>query len=565
MSSGGRKSLVWDIRKSLLTLSAEELFRVARAVNPVSDMDQSELVEGDQEECYDHINSFMYSKQLLETEDEGMVQLLVLKDAIDDIVKCRDDDMSLINVKGDSELHTRKSGDKLDDHVDFSKGSVIIQTPPEITPDTHRQSRHTPISVSTASPSDIAELDSGLVKATMLNAPDTANADLLKVLASYEELSKKLIQCIPVHASPPQTHIPPSSALLRQPGRNPPGEPASQSARGGMVSLRELSYLPRGEFKVQGGQVGDQSSDISYNNVCRQIDDGIKEGFSDSEIVRGVLKIIRPGRFKEMLINKDDMEVTELKGFLQTHLREKNSTELFQELMCTKQDENETPQQFLYRVIGLKQRILLTSRLADTDVKYSAATVQDVFLHTVYQGFGHKYTDIRRELKPLLTNSGITDEMILRHVMKITSEENERMKRLGLSRRQTVTNAHSAQLEPDVVKTPSTKSESVGSKSHQTKPDPLRDLTTKVEELTRLVETMQKQNQQQLAHNGCQYSQNRTQSKRGKPYGCPSCVEQNRQDCKHCFTCGEEGHRAAGCLKRPKRQGNSNRALERDI
>ncbi|KAK2864182.1 hypothetical protein Q7C36_003336 [Tachysurus vachellii] len=259
------------------------------------------------------------------------------------------------------------------------------------------------------------------------------------------------------------------------------------------------------------------------------------------------------------------MAVAELKGFLQTHLREKNSTELSQELTCTKQDENETPQQFLYCLIGLKPCILLTSKLADTNITYSTATVQDVFLHTVYQGLGHKHTDICRELKPLLTNSGVTDEMILRHVMKITSEENERMKRLDSSRRQTVTNAHSAQLESDLVNTPSTKSESVGSKTKQTKPDRLRDLMTKVEELTRLVETMQKQNQQQLTHNGHQYSQNRAQSKRGKPYGCPSCIKQDRQDCKHYFTCGEEGHRAAGCLKRPKRQGNSNRALERDI
>lgn len=56
---------------------------------------------------------------------------------------------------------------------------------------------------------------------------------------------------------------------------------------------------------------------------------------------------------------------------------------------------------------------------------------------------------------------------------------------------------------------------------------------------------MQKQNQQQLTHSDCQYGQNRTQPKHGKPYGCPSCVEQDRQDCNHCFTCGEEGHRAA--------------------
>ncbi|KAG7515787.1 hypothetical protein JOB18_016028, partial [Solea senegalensis] len=414
MSKGGRKSLVWDIRRSLLTLSAEELLRVARAVDPALDEDQSELVEGDQEGCYDHINSFMYSKQLLEAEDEGMVQLLMLKDAIDDVVQGRDDDMSLLNVKGDCELHTVQSGGKPDDVVGLSDGSVIIQTPSEIITDTHIQSHHTPISVNTTSPSDITRLDSGSVKTTMPNLPDTGNADWLRMLSSYEELSKKLIQCMPAHATPPQTHMPLPSVLPSQPDQNPPGESASQSAREGMVSLRELSYLPRREFKVQGGQVGDQSSDIRYNNVCKQIDDGIREGFSDSEIVRGVLKIIKPGIFKEMLINKDDITVSELKGFLQTHLREKNSTELFQELMCTKQDENETPQQFLYRVIGLKQRILFTSKLADTDIKYSAATIQDVFLHTVYQGFGHKHTDIRRELKPLLSSSGVTDEIILR-------------------------------------------------------------------------------------------------------------------------------------------------------
>ena len=84
-----------------------------------------------------------------------------------------------------------------------------------------------------------------------------------------------------------------------------------------------------------------------------------------------------------MLINQEDVTVEELKGFLQSHLREKESTELFQELMCAKQNDNETPQQFLYRVIGLKQKILFTSSLPDANVKYSRGTVQDIFLHTV--------------------------------------------------------------------------------------------------------------------------------------------------------------------------------------
>lgn len=35
------------------------------------------------------------------------------------------------------------------------------------------------------------------------------------------------------------------------------------------VSQKDLSYHPRRGFKVQGGQIGDHSSDISYNSVRR--------------------------------------------------------------------------------------------------------------------------------------------------------------------------------------------------------------------------------------------------------------------------------------------------------
>ena len=68
------------------------------------------------------------------------------------------------------------------------------------------------------------------------------------------------IHCIPAHVKPPQTHVP------SQLGSSPPGEPASQSACEGMVSLRELSYLPRSEFKVQGDQVQDQLQECLQAN-----------------------------------------------------------------------------------------------------------------------------------------------------------------------------------------------------------------------------------------------------------------------------------------------------------
>lgn len=518
MSESQRKSLVWDIRRSLLSLSAKELLHIAKEVGPVSGQEPSELEEGDDEGCFNYITLFMHSKHLLESEDSGMAHLLMLKDAIDDIVKDRE-----VSVPGLP-------------HLEINTGNNTKQ---------------------------ISEAETDLTASPVsFNAVgDNTNTGLLEMLNSYEDLGKRLRQSIMAPTTQTLEQPPLSPAHTSKSHHNIPHSPA-QSGPETMISLRELSYLQRREFKVQGGQVGDHSSDISYNNVGKQIEEGIREGVHDGDIVRGVLRIIKPGTFKDMLINKDDLTVMELKGFLQAHLREKNSTELFQELMCARQDDNETPQQFLYRVIGLKQRVLFTSKLSDAGIKYSPATVQDVFLHTVLQGLGYKHNDVRRELKPLLSSGEVSDETILRNVMRITSEESERQKRIGPSRRQAATSAHSAQLELNTVQECGNKQEST---EHKTKTDPIKELAAKVDELTSMVEAMRQQKQPHPADmiNHNQYSQNRVRTRREKPFGCSRCVEQNRPDCNHCFYCGDGGHRAVGCLKRQESQGNSSRSLQR--
>lgn len=477
MAEGGRKSLVWDIRRSLLTLSAGELYKVAKKVGPAG-LGQPELDATDQEGCFDHISSFMYSKPLLEAEDGGMVDLLMLKDFIDDVIENRqvcddseDVDSPVTQTVTQTVQPPRPSsgmGDSPTQPVPVTTIANMVNRPPV---------------AGTTSPAGLAS-----------SIPDITNAELQEMLNSYEALGKRLRQSVmvPTEQSPRQ----PTGLLVQadltqsdplQP--NPPGQPRARPTREGMISLRDLSYLQRREFRVQGGQVGDHSSDISYNNICKQMGEGIREGFPDAEIVRGVLRIIKPGTFKDMLINEDDLTVLELKGFLQAHLREKNSTELFQELMCARQDESETPQQFLYRVIGLKQRVLFTSKMSDAGIKYSAATVQDVFLHSVYQGLGYKHSDIRRELKPLLSSGEVSDETILRHIMRITSEESERQKRIGSSRRQNITSAHSAQSELNTLQECRKQDRPIDT----TKTDPIKELTAKVNELAGLVEAMRQQ------------------------------------------------------------------------
>ncbi|KAJ8008316.1 hypothetical protein DPEC_G00103570 [Dallia pectoralis] len=460
MADGERKRLVWSIKKTLLTLSADELFQIAKAVGPVPGMDESRI----------------------ESTDEDA---------------------------GDSDV------------TDFGIASATPMAP----------------------------------------ASDTQDTELQKILTSYEELSKKMRQY--KHTPTPQSvhqssvKIGPTSQSSNVAVTRDLSENSTPFTQDKLFSLRELSYLHRRELKIQGGQIGDQGSDLSYNSVCRQIENGLKEQFSDAEVVRAVLKVIKPGTFKDMLMNKDDLSVEELKAFLHSHLGDQSNTELFQELMCTKQRDNETPQQFLYRVIGLKQKIMLASKHADTDVKYNASTVQDVFLHTVYQGLGHKHDDVRRELKPLLVDTRVSDEAILKQMKKIMCDESERQRRLGPNTRQRLTNVHSAQSEVNAAQCPS-------GKEKVPKTDTIQQLTEKLDQLTSMVELMRHSMQTQVTGQFSHNWKGRGDRRREKPYGCDKCVEQNRPDCPHCFHCGEEGHRAVGCLKKPTGQGNWSRSLPRD-
>lgn len=199
------------------------------------------------------------------------------------------------------------------------------------------------------------------------------------------------------------------------------------------------------------------------------------------------MRIIKPGAFKDMLVNKDSLTVSELKGFLMSHLGEKATTEMFQELMCARQSDQEPPQQFLYRMIGLKQKLLFRSQQISTDISYDPKTIQEVFLHTIYQGLGTKHADLLQRLRPLISNGQVTDEEILRQVMKIISDENEHQRRLGQPPRQKTTQAHSAKIATgDSNNNDKARDTAADNKNHQT----IQQLSAQVETLTHMVASL---------------------------------------------------------------------------
>lgn len=331
-----------------------------------------------------------------------------------------------------------------------------------------------------------------------------------------------------------------------------------------LVRLNDIAaLLPRREFKLHGGFISDSGSDMSYSNICKQVDDGLKEKFPESEIIRTVLKLTKPGSFKDMLTNKEDLTVDELKRFLRSHLRDKASTELFQELSNARQQDKETPQQFMYRIMGLKQRVLFASQQGDADFTYDKKLVQGVFLHTLYQGLNEKSSNVRRDIKPYISDLTATDDFILEQITKAAAEDAERQIRLASASKPKHPTASVSQLH-DSQSDVQTCQRDVDTELQASR-SAIRELTAQVSALTKNVEKILSPDRAMANNQSSLPPTNRKIAQKNESKGkCSSCIEQGNERCTHCFYCGQEGHRAVGCLKKGSRSGNGQRPLARD-
>lgn len=70
----------------LFRLSTNDLFRLAAIISRTPGQDSAKLDKHDEQGCTDYICAHMNSSSLLELEDEGVLQLLFLKDMIADLM-----------------------------------------------------------------------------------------------------------------------------------------------------------------------------------------------------------------------------------------------------------------------------------------------------------------------------------------------------------------------------------------------------------------------------------------------------------------------------------------------
>lgn len=112
----------------------------------------------------------------------------------------------------------------------------------------------------------------------------------------------------------------------------------------------------------EDGEKG-QKDRLSYTNLMHQIDRGLSRGHSEAEVVEAVIKSNSPGlSIRDMLEIKSDLTLPKLKAILKGHFKEDSSTDIYHKLVNITQDSRESPQNFLFRAIELKERLLLASR-----------------------------------------------------------------------------------------------------------------------------------------------------------------------------------------------------------
>lgn len=87
-----------------------------------------------------------------------------------------------------------------------------------------------------------------------------------------------------------------------------------------------------------------------------------------------------------MLEIKIDLTLLQLWMILKGHYKEDSSTNLYRRLINITQESHESPQNFLFRAIELKERLLASSKEPGTNEQYSPDLVQKKFLRAVRTG-----------------------------------------------------------------------------------------------------------------------------------------------------------------------------------
>ena len=329
------------------------------------------------------------------------------------------------------------------------------------------------------------------------------------------------------------------------------------------------------EFKISG-QIGSpgQKDKLTYTGLSFQIANAVQRGFAEPDICAAVIKAIVPGEDLRTYLEMCPLLTLDIMiPILRAHFKEKDATSVFNELSNGAQKAGESENDFCLRLMGLRQKVLVMSK--EEKGQYSADLVQSQFQKSL--GTGFRREAVRQQLRSILKDP-IEDVQLLREISDVVLTETE----------------HDAKIKskgtPAAVNVVDEKNQ-----KNPTQPKPGNPI---IAEITKLAGEVEKIKQELVnatgdgavgrgngqapggvngtggagnggngggvgrgnggvgrgsggrgrGRGGGRGGSGRSRGPNGR-LGCQACQTAGLL-CRHCFTCGEEGHRFFECTTR---------------
>lgn len=186
----------------------------------------------------------------------------------------------------------------------------------------------------------------------------------------------------------------------------------------------------RKDFRISGN-VGESNSkdSLSFSSLEHQIENGLRKGYSDLEIVEAVIFSVSAGlKLRSYLEGKTDLTLATLRQILRAHYAEKDATVLYQQLTEAVQAPYETSLDFLVRVLDLRQKVLFASERAQSGLKYNKELVHSQCFQSIMTGLSND--NVRAEMRMYLQNENCNDELLLQKMQIAQHDENERAQKI---------------------------------------------------------------------------------------------------------------------------------------
>lgn len=317
----------------------------------------------------------------------------------------------------------------------------------------------------------------------------------------------------------------------------------------------------RREFKIWG-QIGErgQKEKLSYPSLIRQMEVGLEKGHSETEIVEAVVRAVTPGLpLRDMLEIKRGLTLQSLYTILKGHYKVDSTTALYHQLINISQEPKESVQNFIFRAIELKEKLLWKAEDGYDD-RYSRDIIQRKFLRSIETGLTSD--SLKFQIQPYLSNISTTDEELIEAVneaAKLEGERQEKLKRLHAGKPPRIHEFHTdprTEISPALA-VQSAKESGMAMAVRTVKGRESKECHKISNDTQKLMEELRAEMRQMIT---AAMEANKTSSPRYREErrrGCKKCrEEQVGENCQHCFKCGQAGHFSRGCRVQSSQSGN---------